>query len=55
MIKITQKKRSYHQRVLQEVAQMLRLSGKQREVETKPTECADHEWAAQKVQQLVKA
>ena len=55
MLKITQNKRAYHRRVLEEVTQMLRLSGKQREVEPpKPTECADHEWAARKLRQLVK-
>jgi hypothetical protein len=54
MIKAIQKKRDYHQRVLNEVTHMLRISGNT-QVEPKPVNKNDHDWAANKLQQLVKA
>lgn len=55
-MKITESKRAYHQRVLQEVSQMLRISGK---VDAAPVNAAPkakiHDWAASKVRALVKA
>lgn len=52
-MKFSATQRAYHQRVLQEVSQMLRLCGKQKENIQPPTR-EDHEWAARKLQQLVK-
>ena len=54
-MKITEKKRAYHQRVLQEVAQMLCMSGKVDAAPITPPKTKAHDWAARKVQALVKA
>lgn len=55
-MKITESKRAYHQRVLQEVSQMLRISGKTITTPVNaPPKTKIHDWAARKVQALVKA